>query len=199
MHFSCENGGTCENGNCTCPSGFGGFKQSGFGRDGGREGLFEYVKPAWQPRVRLAGLSVDMAKFGAKDGAEGPAIEPKAGDQGTVDRTYKLYYGGAQKRPDGCYSRVIKSFTGQVMAQVGEGNRKDVRNAVEVAAKAQPGWAKKTSFNRQQILYYIAENLELRRNEFGSRLAELTGCASDEALDEVSLDKPGHYLDLLLI
>merc|ERR1711936_319080 len=89
-------------------AGFGGFKQSGFGRDGGREGLFEYVKPAWQPRVRLAGLSVDMAKFGAKDGAEGPAIEPKAGDQGTVDRTYKLYYGGAQKRPDGCYSRVIK-------------------------------------------------------------------------------------------
>jgi len=167
-------------------AGFGGFKQSGFGRDGGREGLFEYVKPAWQPKVRLAGLSVDMAKFGGKDGAEGPAIESKAGEAGAVDRTYKLYYGGAQKRPDGCYSRVIKSTTGQVMAQVGEGNRKDIRNAVEAAAKAQPGWAKKTSFNRQQILYYIAENLELRRNEFGARLAELTGCNLDAALDEVS-------------
>jgi len=167
-------------------AGFGGFKQSGFGRDGGREGLFEYVKPAWQPKVRLTGLSVDMAKFGSKDGAEGPAIESKAGEVGAVDRTYKLYYGGAQKRPDGCYSRVIKSTTGQVMAQVGEGNRKDIRNAVEAAAKAQPGWAKKTSFNRQQILYYIAENLELRRNEFGARLAELTGCNLDAALDEVS-------------
>jgi len=167
-------------------AGFGGFKQSGFGRDGGREGLFEYVKPAWQPKVRLTGLSVEMAKFGGKDGAEGPAIESKAGEAGTVDRTYKLYYGGAQKRPDGCYSRVIKSSTGQVMAQVGEGNRKDIRNAVEAAAKAQPGWAKKTSFNRQQILYYIAENLELRRNEFGARLAELTGCTLDAALDEVS-------------
>ena len=167
-------------------AGFGGFKQSGFGRDGGREGLFEYVKPAWQPKVRLAGLSVDMAKFGSKDGAEGPAIESKAGEAGSVDRTYKLYYGGAQKRPDGCYSRVIKSASGQVMAQVGEGNRKDVRNAVEAAAKAQPGWAKKTSFNRQQILYYIAENLELRRNEFGARLAELTGCTLEAALEEVS-------------
>jgi len=167
-------------------AGFGGFKQSGFGRDGGREGLFEYVKPAWQPKVRLAGSSVDMAKFGSKDGAEGPAIESKAGEAGAVDRTYKLYYGGAQKRPDGCYSRVIKSPTGQVMAQVGEGNRKDIRNAVEAAAKAQPGWAKKTSFNRQQILYYIAENLELRRNEFAGRLAELTGCSLDAALTEVS-------------
>ena len=167
-------------------AGFGGFKQSGFGRDGGREGLFEYVKPAWQPKVRLAGSSVDMAKFGSKDGAEGPAIEPKAGAEGAVDRTYKLYYGGAQKRPDGCYSRVIKSASGQVMAQVGAGNRKDIRNAVEAAAKAQPGWAKKTSFNRQQILYYIAENLELRRDEFGGRLAELTGCTLEAGLEEVS-------------
>ena len=166
-------------------AGFGGFKQSGFGRDGGREGLFEYVKPSWQPKVRVVGLSVDMTKFGGKDGAEGPAIEAKAGEEGAVDRTYKLYYGGAQKRPDGCYSRVIKSKAGQVMAQVGEGNRKDIRNAVEVAAKAQPGWAKKTSFNRQQILYYIAENLELRQKEFGARLAELTGCSLEEALLEV--------------
>ena len=94
---------------------------------------------------------------------------------------------------------VARSVDGQVLAQVGESNRKDVRNAVDLAAKAQAGWAKRSPFNRQQILYYIAENLELRRNEFGSRLAELTGCASDEALDEVSLDKPDSFLDLLLI
>merc|ERR1712066_987260 len=130
---------------------------------------------------------VNVKKFGSKFGEN---VIPCPGTDevvdnssiSNVDRTYKLYYGGAQKRPDGCYSRVIKSKAGQVMAQVGEGNRKDIRNAVEVAAKAQPGWAKKTSFNRQQILYYIAENLELRKNEFGSRLAELTGCSLEEAL-----------------
>ena len=56
-----------------------------------------------------------------------------------IDRTYKMYYGGAQKRPDGAYSRPIKGAQGKVLAHVGEGNRKDVRNAVEVAYKAAPG------------------------------------------------------------
>ena len=56
-----------------------------------------------------------------------------------VDRTYKLYYGGAQKRPDGQYSRPISGVNG-VMGHVGEGNRKDVRNAVEAAHKAAPGY-----------------------------------------------------------
>ena len=93
-------------------AGFGGFKQSGYGRDGGKEGLFEYVKPAWQPRVRIANLEVDMKKFGASYTADGPGINggngdtPNTGEQ--VDRTYKLYYGGAQKRPDANYSRVIR-------------------------------------------------------------------------------------------
>merc|ERR1711936_670062 len=71
-------------------------------------------------------------------------------------------------------------------AQVGESNRKDVRNAVEAAAKAQPAWAKKSPFNRQQILYYIAENLEIRRRGFARRLNELTGVSPDEAAAEAS-------------
>lgn len=73
------------------------------------------------------------------------------------------------------------------MAQVGEANRKDVRNAVEVATKAQPAWAKKSPFNRQQILYYIAENLDIRRRGFARRLTELTGMSQAEAELEVSL------------
>merc|ERR1719340_517462 len=172
-------------------AGFGGFKQSGYGRDGGKEGLYEYVKPAWQPRVRIPELQVDMKKFGASYTADGPGINggngdnPSNGDQ--VDRTYKLYYGGAQKRPDGNYSRVIRNVEGHVMAQVGEANRKDIRNAVEVAAKAQPAWAKRSPFNRQQILYYIAENLDIRRRGFARRLTELTGVSLEEAEVEVSL------------
>jgi len=167
-------------------AGFGGYKQSGFGRDGGKEGLFEYVKPAWQQKVRIAQLSFDMAKFGSSYTADSPAINGNGSEDISVDRTYKLYYGGAQKRPDANYSRVIRSVEGKVMAQVGESNRKDVRNAVEAAAKAQPAWAKKSPFNRQQILYYIAENLEIRKRGFARRLVELTGVSTKEAETEVS-------------
>jgi len=102
-----------------------------------------------------------------------------------VDRTYKLYYGGAQKRPDACYMRTIRSAEGKILAQVGDSNRKDVRNAVEAALKAQPGWEKKTPFNRQQILYYIAENLDQRKQEFANLLEDMTGATTDQATKEV--------------
>ena len=72
------------------------------------------------------------------------------------------------------------------MAQVGESNRKDVRNAVDVALKAQPAWAKKSPFNRQQILSDIAENLDIRSRGFAGRLTELTGASAGEAEAEVS-------------
>ena len=169
-------------------AGFGGYKQSGYGRDGGKEGLYEYVKPAWQDKVRLEDVKVDFAKFGAAYKADGPGINGGNGETKSdqVDRTYKLYYGGSQKRPDGNYSRIIRNVEGRVMAQVGESNRKDVRNAVEVARKAQPGWAKKSPFNRQQILYYIAENLDIRRRGFARMLVDLTGISQAEADREVS-------------
>jgi len=153
---------------------------------GGKEGLFEYVKPAWQGKVRIAELSFDMAKFGSSYTADSPAINGNGSEEISVDRTYKLYYGGAQKRPDANYSRVIRTVEGKVMAQVGESNRKDVRNAVEAAAKAQPAWAKKSPFNRQQILYYIAENLDIRKRGFARRLVQLTGVSDEEAEAEVA-------------
>lgn len=168
-------------------AGFGGYKQSGFGRDGGKEGLFEYVKPAWQPKIRVSNLNFDLTKFGASYTADGPAINGHGSDEISVDRTFKLYYGGAQKRPDGNYSRIVRSVEGKVMAQIGESNRKDVRNAVEAAAKAQPGWAKKSPFNRQQILYYIAENLNIRKRGFARRLVELKGVSQEEANAEVDV------------
>lgn len=56
-----------------------------------------------------------------------------------IDRTYKMYYGGAQKRPDAPYARPVVTPDGKVIGHVGEGNRKDVRNAVESAHSAAPG------------------------------------------------------------
>lgn len=170
-------------------AGFGGYKQSGYGRDGGKEGLFEYVKPKWQDQVKIGPVDVDIKKFAAAYMADRPAINGhgNGNDAGTpaVDHTYKLYYGGAQKRPDGNYVSVVRNVEGKVVAQVGESNRKDVRNAVEVAAKAQPGWEKRSGFNRAQILFYVAENLDMRKQEFASRIADLTGKPMADALSEV--------------
>ena len=56
-----------------------------------------------------------------------------------IDRTYKMYYGGAQKRPDAPYARPVTNPDGKVVGHVGEGNRKDIRNAVEAAHNAAPG------------------------------------------------------------
>lgn len=129
----------------------------------------------------------------------------------SIDRTYKFYYGGAQKRPDAPYARPIKGASGQVLAHVGEGNRKDVRNAVEAAHKAAPGWGKRAAHNRAQIVFYMAENLELRREEFANRLAQLTGQTVEEGRHEVDLavqrlfhwgayaDKYGGEVQVLLV
>lgn len=172
-------------------AGFGGFKQSGYGRDGGKEGLFEYVKPSWQDRLSFKAPDLDVKTFGASYMADRPTITPANlqivsadGVLPRVDRTYKLYYGGAQKRPDGNYCRVIKNAEGKEFALVGESNRKDVRNAAEAASKAQPGWDKRSGFNRSQILFYWAENLEQRRQEFVDHLTQV-GHSVDKAEQEV--------------
>jgi len=166
-------------------AGFGGYKQSGFGRDGGREGLFEYAKPAWQTSEILPKPDIDLKKFGKEYEGGMPSLNGNHEGSVPVDRTYKLYYGGAQKRPDGNYCKTVRSAEGKVLAQVGDSNRKDVRNAVEAALKAQPGWEKKSPFNRQQILYYIAENLDQRKAEFAGLLEEMTGVTTEQANKEV--------------
>ncbi|XP_018024647.1 aldehyde dehydrogenase family 16 member A1-like [Hyalella azteca] len=179
-------------------AGFGGYRQSGFGRDGGKEGLYEYIKPKWQPQLRFSKPDLDLKTFGSQYSADRPSLKPRA-DAGLatvlasdssslprVDRTYKLYYGGGQKRPDANYSRVLRDPSGLAFALVAEANRKDVRNAVEAAAKAQPGWGKRSGFNRSQILFYLAENLEQRRNEFVDHLSALTGESESSAEAEVT-------------
>lgn len=153
--------------------GFGGYKESGFGREGGREGLAAYSRPRW------------MAK--AKPIAEKRA-PPPSGDvisTGFIDRTAKLYIGGRQVRPDGGYSRAVLAPGGALVGEVGEGNRKDIRNAVEAARKAS-GWASATEHNRAQVLYYIAENLEARSAELADRLSAMTGKRKAEAAREVA-------------
>jgi len=99
-----------------------------------------------------------------------------------IDRTYKLFIGGKQSRPDQGYSRKILGPDGRVVGEVAEGNRKDVRNAVE-AAHAAEAWGRGSGHMRGQILYFIAENLATRADEFAARVgrqevdASIAGCS----------------------
>ncbi|PRX37142.1 aldehyde dehydrogenase (NAD+) [Meinhardsimonia xiamenensis] len=152
-------------------AGFGGVRESGFGREGGWEGMHAYLKPARRARA-LAPLRPV------------PAPESPKPEEG-IDRTPKLYIGGRQLRPDGGYSREVWSPRGRLLSMVPVANRKDVRNAVEAAAAA-AGWARATGHLRAQIIYYIAENLAERTGEFAARIAAMTGASRAKAEAEVA-------------
>jgi aldehyde dehydrogenase (NAD+) len=160
--------------NCTnqfdAACGFGGYRESGFGREGGREGMFAYLK---QKKVKPHSAA-----------PVAPATEPALADFEAIDRTAKLFIGGKQARPDGGNSRAIVSPAGEFVGHVGEGNRKDIRNAVEAAAKAE-SWGTTTGHARAQILYYCAENLSIRASEFARRIRQMTGAGKALAAREV--------------
>ena len=152
--------------------GFGGYRESGFGREGGREGMLEYLalktapagvvlKPSAQPEIRIDG--------------EAPFI----------DRTPKLFIGGKQVRPDGNYSFAVADRKGKLVGEVGLGNRKDIRDAVSAARAASKSWGEATAYNRSQVLYYLAENLSGRADEFAARISQLTGASPKAARAEV--------------
>ncbi len=169
-------------------SGFGGYRESGFGREGGKEGLYEYVRPAWQPRFRGPDQPEIDEKWGAYVPGR-PASLPRSNGRGNglgVDRTAKLYIGGKQVRPDGNYAYPVRNTRGDLVDYAGDGNRKDIRDAVEAAHGAR-GWADRTPHNRAQILYYIAENLDIRAEEFAARLRAMTGQSLKAARQEVDL------------
>jgi aldehyde dehydrogenase (NAD+) len=157
--------------------GFGGYKESGYGREGGKEGMYEYMVPVAEDARPAAPMVADKGK-----------LKPIEDNPFEIDRTAKLYIGGKQARPDGGYSRAIHGANGEFLADVGEGNRKDIRNAVEAAHKAS-GWAKSTAHNRAQVLYYIAENLAARGEEFTARIAALTGAKNAEREVQASIER----------
>ncbi|HNP78055.1 MAG: aldehyde dehydrogenase family protein [Cyclobacteriaceae bacterium] len=164
--------------NCTnqfdAASGFGGYRESGFGREGGKEGLYEYLKP--KSEALLSSIPPKASKVQKKSGSILPVI----------DRTAKLFIGGKQARPDSGYSLKVINRAGQTIAEVGAGNRKDVRNAVE-AAQAAENWTAMTGHARAQVLFYLAENLSARASEFAARIILQTGVTPAAARQEVDL------------
>lgn len=176
--------------NCTnqfdAAAGFGGYRESGFGREGGREGMYEYLKADFETRNAEVGTRNDQVGVTKPDAAiPHSAFRIPQSDLPPVDRTYKLFIGGKQVRPDQGYARKILGADGGVLGEVGEGNRKDIRNAVE-AAHAAEGWGRASGHGRAQVLYYIAENLATRADEYAARIVALTGGGSDAAAREVA-------------
>jgi len=174
--------------NCTnlfdASCGFGGYRESGYGREGGREGLVEYLQPSW------------FKNAPALPAAPVPAVPLMAeqADTGTpaIDRTVKLYIGGKQVRPDSGYSMEVGSADGRLLGEASLGNRKDIRNAVEAARKAE-AWAKATAHNRAQVLYYCAENLSQRRNEIVRGLIPVVGAKQAAAELDLGIERIFSY------
>lgn len=162
--------------------GFGGYRESGFGREGGREGLMEYLEPVWfkkAPALPSSPPRISTNENGNELGAG-------------IDRTIKLYIGGKQTRPDSGYSFEVHGAQGELLGEAPLGNRKDIRNAVE-AARKESGWAKATAHTRAQVLYYLAENLSLRASEIKDRLARAVGPEAAEKEVRCSIERIFSY------
>jgi len=153
-------------------SGFGGVRESGFGREGGWEGLSAYTKPK-TARKPLGTLTAYMGEAAPRDG---------------IDRTAKLYIGGKHARPDSGYSKAVFGKKGNLLGHVSLASRKDIRNAAE-AAQAAKSWSATTGHLRAQVLYYLAENLAARSDEFASRLDAMQGGKGGAAEVAASLDR----------
>lgn len=183
-------------------AGFGGYKESGFGRESGKEGLWEYLKPTWQHREKQRFSEAEIkaswgdvvppvpllpGKFKPSSSAAALLGSSSTSAGASINRTTKLYIGGAQVRPDATYSRTIVSAIDRltIVGEVGEGNSKDIRNAVEAAHAAASGWGARAAYNRAQILFYLAENLNVRVSEFAERIHLQTGRGLEAARQEV--------------
>jgi len=170
--------------NCTnvfdAASGFGGYKESGFGREGGAEGMFEYLRPTWERQLPVPQGTEFVPRAEPGDGSA-----PENQIAG-IDRTPKLYIGGKQVRPDSGYSYPVTNRANQLVGEAGLGNRKDIRNAVEAAGKA-ASWGRSAAHLRAQILYYLGENLMVRAHEFRNRLSTATGVSEEVAAHEVDV------------
>tara|TARA_B110000503_G_scaffold12886_1_gene17533 strand:+ start:6185 stop:8497 length:2313 start_codon:yes stop_codon:yes gene_type:complete len=151
-------------------AGFGGLRESGFGREGGWEGLQAYSKPATAiaPPASIAAFS-----------GQGTTGE-------TVDRTAKLYIGGKQTRPDSGYSQAVFGAKGLLLGHAPMASRKDIRNAIQ--AQAACGWSKISGHLRAQILYYIAENLTAQATGFAARLDAMTGTTTGASEVDAAVD-----------
>ena len=120
---------------------------------------------------------------------------PEPGARVAVRKTYKLYVGGTFPRSESGRSYLVSSPDGRPLANAALASRKDLRDAVVAARKAQPGWATATAYLRGQVLYRVAEMLEGRRAQFVESLVVGEGLSTQAASSAVdaSVDRVVWY------
>lgn len=102
-----------------------------------------------------------------------------------ITKTPKVYIGGAFIRSESARTYPLRDTAGNFFANIPQCTRKDLRNAVEAAAKAGPGWAKRTPYNRGQIIYRLAEMIEARKADMADALA-VGGASKSAAAKEIT-------------
>jgi len=127
------------------------------------------------------------------NGENGHATGKKTG-RIDVLKTYKIYVDGKFPRTESGRYYILNGRDGSQLANICKSSRKDFRDAVVAARKAQPGWASRTAYNKGQILYRIAEVLEGRKAQFIDELIQ-QGSEKASATEEVnlSIDRLVHY------
>lgn len=146
-------------------SGFGGYRESGYGREGGREGILEYLKEELPKSAYYSMASPQIIE--QVSGSE--LSEPRY----ALDRTYRFLVGGKLVRPDGQQSFRVWSSQGELLAVCADANRKDVRDAVRAARGALPTWEQETADLRSKILAFAAENVSKHSAYFEQLLRDI--------------------------
>jgi acyl-CoA reductase-like NAD-dependent aldehyde dehydrogenase len=145
-------------------------------------------RPATKTKARRASPVTEQRRAQPLATTNGAAAR---GDRIGVRKTYKLYIGGAFPRTESGRAYEVFGARGELLANASRGTRKDIREAVRAARKAQPGWAAKTAYNRSQILYRIAELMEGRRDQFIAEVmaSEGVGRARATRLVDAAIDR----------
>ncbi len=167
-------------------SGFGGFRESGYGREGGREGILEHLVE--DPLKRAFHPTPDYPTIEVKNFGESLRSEYD------IDRTYRFLISGKLARPDGQNSFRLHSASGKLLAVCADASRKDVRNAVRAARQSLPSWSSATADLRGKILCFAAENLQ-KHSEYFIKLLQDCGYINTLATLEVekSVARLLHY------
>ncbi len=128
-----------------------------------------------------------------KTNGQGNGSTPKS-DRLDVMKTYKIYIDGKFPRTESGRYYALEDKDGKTIANICHSSRKDFREAVVVARKAQSGWAKRSAYNKGQILYRIAEMLEGRREQFILELKQQGSTAAQAEKElNVSIDRLLYY------
>ena len=110
-----------------------------------------------------------------------------------ITKTPKCYVGGKFIRSESARTYELHSRKGEFLAHIPLCSRKDLRNAVEAAAKAGPGWASRSPYNRAQILYRLAEMLESRSAEMGEAISSSLSSRAAEREVRTTIDRIVHF------